>query len=83
MEQNYEILIETEEMWARMLMEVLDEHEIPHAAKSVFGAGLVIRTGVQERLTVYVPANCYDRAKALSDALFAEIKAEDNDEEEE
>ena len=80
MHQNYEILIETEEMWAKMLLEVLQEHEIPCAAKSVYGAGLVIRTGLRERLTVYVPAEFYEQAKALSDALFAEVEEPDEDE---
>ena len=83
MNQNYEILIETEEMWAKMLMEVLQEHEIPCAAKSVYGAGLVIRTGLQERLVVYVPVEYYEQAKALSDALFSEAEEEEATEEEE
>ena len=77
MNQSYEILIETEEMWAKMLMEVLDEYKIPYAAKSVYGAGLVIRAGLQERLTVYVPSEYYEQAKALSDALFTEAEEED------
>ena len=81
MNQNYEILIETEEMWAKMLMEVLQEHNIPCSAKSVYGAGLVIRTGLQERLVVYVPAEYYEQAKALSDALFSEADAAENTDE--
>ena len=32
MEQNAILLMETEEMWAKMLMEVLDDNEIPYAA---------------------------------------------------
>ena len=80
MHQNYEILIETEEIWAKMLLEVLQEHEIPCAAKSVYGAGLVIRTGLQEQLIVYVPADFYEQAKALSDALFSAVEEPDEDE---
>ena len=72
MNQNYELLLETEEMWAKMLMEVLDDNEIPHAAKPVYGAGLVIRAGMQERLEVYVPKKYFEQAKALADALFSE-----------
>ena len=80
MKDAYVILTEKEEIWAKMLMEVLEEHKIPHAAKSVYGAGLVIRTGLQERLTVYVPAEYYEQSKGLTEALFAEIEAECEDE---
>ena len=72
MEQHANLLTETEEMWAKMLMEVLDDNEIPYAAKSVYGAGLVIRAGMQERLEVYVPEEYFEQAKALADALFSE-----------
>ena len=81
MEQNAILLMETEEMWAKMLMEVLDDNEIPYAAKSVYGAGLVIRAGMQERLEIYVPEEYFEQAKALADALFSEADtAEDSDE---
>ena len=72
MEQNAILLMETEEMWAKMLMEVLREYEIPYAAQPVYGAGLTIRAGMQERLAVYVPKEYFEQAKALADALFSE-----------
>ena len=81
MEHNFHLLTEKEEMWAKMLMEVLQEHEIPCAAKSVYGAGLVIRTGLQERLVVYVPAEYYEQAKTLADALFSEADTAENTDE--
>ena len=59
-----------------MLMEVLDDNDIPYAAKSVYGAGLVIRAGMQERLVVYVPAEFYDQASAFVDELFSETDEE-------
>lgn len=81
MEQTAILLMETEEIWAKMLMEVLEDNEIPHAAKPVYGAGLVIRTGMQERLEVYVPKDYFEQAKNLADALFSEADtAEDADE---
>ena len=81
MEQNAILLMETEEMWAKMLMEVLDDNEIPYAAKSVYGAGLVIRAGMQERLAVYVPVEYFEQAKALADALFSEADTIDETDE--
>ena len=73
--------METEEMWAKMLMEVLDDNEIPYAAKSVYGAGLVIRAGMQERLEIYVPEEYFEQAKALADALFSEADTIDETDE--
>lgn len=81
MEQNAILLMETEEMWAKMLMEVLDDNEIPYAAKSVYGAGLVIRAGMQERLGIYVPEEYFEQAKALADALFSEADTVENTDE--
>jgi hypothetical protein len=81
MEQNAILLMETEEMWAKMLMEVLEDNEIPHAAKPVYGAGLVIRAGMQERLEIYVPEEYFGQAKALADALFSEADTIDETDE--
>ena len=81
MEQNVILLMETDEMWAKMLMEVLDDNEIPYAAKSVYGAGLVIRAGMQERLEIYVPEEYFEQAKALADALFSEADTIDETDE--
>jgi hypothetical protein len=73
---GYELLIEKEEMWARMLMEVLGDNGIPCAAKSVHGAGLVIRAGMQERLKVYVPKEYFEQASELVKVLFSDESAE-------
>ena len=80
MDQNCKILIETEEMWANMLIEVLQEYEIPCAAMSVYGAGLVIRAGLQERLEIYVPDAYFEQASALTEELFAEADDEETEE---
>ena len=81
MDNDYVLLAEKEEMWAKMLMEVLDDNEIPYAAKSVYGAGLVIRAGMQERLEIYVPEEYFEQAKALADALFSEADTIDETDE--
>lgn len=78
MNDGYVLLIEKEEMWARMLMEVLEDNQIPCASLPVFGAGFSLKTGTQERLRVYVPAGCLPQATELYEALFsAEILPEE------
>ena len=71
MSKGYELLVEKEAMWAKMLMEVLQDNGVPCASLPVFGAGFVLKTGVQERLQVYVPQECMEQARDLLDELFA------------
>jgi hypothetical protein len=62
---GYELLIEKEEMWARMLMEVLGDNGIPCAAKSVHGAGLVIRAGMRSGLRFMCLKNIFNKRPSL------------------
>ena len=71
MKDGYTLLTEKEEMWAKMLMEVLQDEQIPCTALPVYGAGLVMRTMAQERLQVFVPAGELARASELEAALFS------------
>jgi len=71
MDNGYELLTEKEEMWARMLMEALEDNGVPCVAVPVLGAGLVVYTGARERLKVYVPGEKLEQAKALLEELFA------------
>ena len=72
MNNDYELLVEKEVMWAQMLMEVLKDNDIPCAALPVYGAGLVVKTGVQERMKVFVPSENLQKATELLHALFSE-----------
>ena len=71
MVNGYVLLVEKEEMWAKMLMQVLEDNKIPHAALPVYGAGFVIKTGTQERLKVYVSSEYLPQATALAEELFS------------
>ena len=68
---TYEFLVQKEEMWARMLMEVLKDNGITATALSVYGAGLAIHTGKQELLNIFVPAENLTQAQELLQALFS------------
>ena len=71
MNSKYVLLTEKEEMWARMLTEVLADNDIPCAALPTYGAGLSIKAGKKERLKIYVPAEHLTRAEGLLDELFS------------
>ena len=70
MKEGYVLLVEKEEMWAKMLMQVLEDNDIPCVAVPVFGAGLSIKAGIQERLKVYVPSENLPHATELVEELF-------------
>lgn len=71
MNDGYVLLAEKEEMWARMLMQVLEDNDIPCASLPVYGAGFALKTGAKERLKVYVPAEKLPQATALLEELFS------------
>lgn len=78
MNNGYVLLAEKEEMWAKMLMQVLEDNGIPCVAVPVFGAGFTIKTGTHERLKVYVPSEKLSFASELFEELFsAELAAEE------
>ena len=71
MEHGYEFLAEKEEMWAKMLVEVLEDNRIPCITIPVYGVGLVIKTGKQECLRIYVPEQHLQVATDLYNMLFS------------
>ena len=72
METSYVFITEKEAMWAEMLMEALQKADIPAASVPVYGAGLVMRAGMQERLRIYVPLANKPQAEELLEELFPE-----------
>ena len=72
MAHGFVLLVEKEEMWAQMLTQVLQDNGIPCAALPVYGAGLVMKTGAQERLKVFVPAVQLAQATELLEELFSD-----------
>ena len=71
MTDEYVFLTEKESMWAEMLREVLEDNHIPCVALPVYGAGMTLRAGVQERLQICVPAKDKPRAEELLCELFS------------
>ena len=71
MNNDYVLLTEKEAMWAGMLQEVLKDNGIPCISIPVFGAGMTLRAGVQERLQICVPEKDRPRAEELLNELFS------------
>lgn len=70
MNKDYELLVEKEAMWAEMLEQVLKDHNIKYVAAPVYGAGLTLKAGVQERLKIFVPLESKAKAEELLNELF-------------
>ena len=72
MNTDFKLLTEKDEMWAKMLMEVLKDNNIPCTALPVNGAGLSINAGIPEHLKIYVPEENMAQAQELLQELFTE-----------
>ena len=70
MDNDFVLLAEKEAMWAGVLEEVLKDNGIAYAAVPVFGAGLALKTGMQERFRIFVPADRMAEAEELLHELF-------------
>lgn len=71
MNDGFEFLFEKEEMFARMIMQVLEDNGIPCVESPVYGAALASKTGRREWLKVYVPAEKLPEASELLEAFFS------------
>ena len=71
MGDGYVLLTEKEEMWAKMLMQVLEDNGIPCVALPVYGVGLSLKTGKRERLRIFVTSENLPQARELEQELFS------------
>lgn len=79
MNNGYELLVEKEAMWAGLLEQVLKDNDIPCVAIPVYGAGLTLKAGMQERSKIYVPAERKPRAEELLHELFPDDGIQQDD----
>ena len=73
MNDEYVLLTEKEEMWARMLIQVLEDNGISCTTLPVYGAGFSIKTGMQDSLKVFVPSEKLSQAEELLQELFSAV----------
>ncbi len=76
MDHDFVPLTLKKEMWARMLMDVLQDHQIPYTAMPTIGAGMTAKAGKQEEYLLYVPRDLKAQAEALVDELFSGTETE-------
>ena len=78
MNEGYVLLVEKEEIWTQMLLDVLENKQISYITVPVNGAGFGIKTGVMERLKVHVPSeNLQEATEVLEELFSAEIIQEE------
>lgn len=65
-------ITEKEDMWAKMFMEILKDNDIAATSLPEYGAGLVMRTGIQERQRIYVQYKDLEKTLALLKETFSE-----------
>ena len=79
MDKGYVLLTEKETMWAQMLMEVLEDNGISCESLPVLGAAFALKTGTQDCLRVYIPAEKLQQAEELLQVLFSDSFYEEPD----
>lgn len=70
--KDYCFLAEKEEMWAKMLQELLRNNHIPAALLPTLGAVVSLKSGQMVRYQVFVPYASLEQAKALLQMAFGE-----------
>ena len=68
---EYALLVEKEESWGQVLVQVLEDNNIPCIALPFYGEDIDIITGTQNKLKVYIPSEKLPHAMALVDELFS------------
>lgn len=58
-------LTEKEEMWAKLIIEILEDNHIPSAHLPVWGAALAMKGGRAERYQIFVPFEKLEEATDL------------------
>ena len=79
MDNDYVLLAEKETMWAQMLMEVLEDNNIPCVSFPVHGVGFALKTGAKDDLRVYVPSEHLQQASELLQELFSGVSLDEQE----
>ena len=69
---DYCLLVEEQTPWAEHFAQLLADNDIPYTSLPVFGAGIVQRTGGQERYKFYVPYSQLEAARAVIQTAAAD-----------
>lgn len=74
MDEEYELLIEKEEIWAKMYVQLLEQNGIKCMVVQVNGIGLSMKTGTQDFLRIYVLSSDIKKAKHIMEENFEGLK---------
>ena len=78
MNEDFVFLVEKEELWAKRLIEALENNKIPTVYFPVYGKALSLQAWKEEILRIYVPKEFYLQATKINEELFnPEVKVED------
>ena len=69
------------QIWVDMACELLDQEKIPYLKQGSLGAAMTVLTGFSlEMYSLYVPYAQYDRAREITQAVFPEGEAGEEEE---
>lgn len=65
MNEEYELLMEKEEIWANLFIQILKKNNIDFIVKRVNGIAISMKTGCQDYLRIYVKTSEKDKVEKL------------------
>lgn len=68
--EDYCFLSEPEPLWVRAMEDLLTDNGVEFATRKVFGAGMVSKTGIPQRVRFFVRYRDYQQAMELNEAFF-------------
>lgn len=68
--EDFCFLAEPEPVWVQALRDLLQENGVEYMTRNVYGAGMIAKTGIPQRIRFFVRYRDYQRAKELNDAFF-------------
>ncbi len=70
-------LLSGRQIWVDMACELLDQEKIPYLKQGSLGAAMTVLTGLSlEMYSLYVPFSQYERAREITETLFADGEAD-------
>ena len=77
--KDYCFLAAKEEMWAKMLQELLQNNHIPAVLLPTLGAGISLKSGQTEQYQIFVPYEGLEQASGLLQMFFGDACPENEE----
>jgi hypothetical protein len=68
---DYCFLTEPDALWVQALEDLLRDNGVAYLTRRVYGAAMITKTGIPQRVRFFVRYRDYQQAKELNEAFFS------------